>query len=52
MPKPKELREQARLYREESQTEADPILSQLLARHAFALAQLAERREREAKVGR
>jgi hypothetical protein len=51
MPKPKELREQARLYAEESKTEPDPVLSQLLARHALALAQLAEKKEREATVG-
>jgi hypothetical protein len=47
MPKPKELREQASLYREESKTEADPYLSQALVSHALALTQLAEKIERQ-----
>jgi hypothetical protein len=50
MPRPAELRESSRLYREEAKTEVDPYLRRSLARHAFALTQLAEKIERE-KVG-
>ncbi|HYL33082.1 MAG TPA: hypothetical protein VEU53_08050 [Stellaceae bacterium] len=42
----KSLRDQSREYLERSQQEADPKLKQLLARHATALAQLADRLER------
>jgi len=42
----KTLRNQSRAYLERSKQEADPKLKQLLARHAMALAQLAERLER------
>jgi len=41
----KVLRDQSRAYVERSKQEADPKLKQLLARHAAALAQLAEKIE-------
>jgi hypothetical protein len=47
MPKPAELREISRLAREDAADESCPQLRQRLAQHAFALAQLAEKIERE-----
>lgn len=41
-----ELREEARLYREAAVDEPTPALKLYLARHALALAQLAEQIER------
>jgi hypothetical protein len=41
----KVLRDQSRAYLERSKREADPKLKQLLARHAAALAELAEKVE-------
>ena len=41
-----ELREQARRYRQTANHETTPQLKQMLASHALALAQLAERVER------
>jgi hypothetical protein len=43
----KVLRDQSRAYLERAKQEADPKLKQLLARHAVALAQLAEKIEQE-----
>jgi len=43
----KTLRDQSRAYLEQSKQEADPKLKQLLARHAIALAQLADRLEHQ-----
>jgi hypothetical protein len=42
-----ELREESRLYREATREEADRYLKRRLANHALALAQLAERIERQ-----
>ena len=42
------LRDQSRAYLERAKQEADPKLKQLLARHAAALAQLAEKVEQQA----
>ena len=47
MPKLAELREISRLAREDAADESCPQLRQRLAQHAFALAQLAEKTERE-----
>lgn len=47
MPKPAELREESRLYRQVARKEATPHLKQMLASHALALAELAERMERK-----
>ena len=47
MPRPAELRENSRLYREEAKKEVDPYLRRSLLSHALALAQLAEKVERE-----
>ncbi len=44
---PSELRDQARFYRDASVQEPVPELRRRLASHALALAQLAERVERE-----
>ena len=41
-----ELREESRIYREAAADESTPALKLYLARHALALAQLAERLER------
>ncbi len=43
MATPTELRDEARLYREAAVDESTPTLKLYLARHALALAQLAER---------
>ena len=43
MPTPGELREQSFLYREKSEKEDTFALKRMLARHALALAQLADR---------
>jgi hypothetical protein len=43
------LRDQSRAYLERAKQEADPKLKQLLARHAAALAQLAEKVEQQAE---
>jgi len=43
----KTLRDQSRAYLERSKQESDPKLKQLLARHAMALAQLADRIEQQ-----
>ncbi|MDE1903474.1 MAG: hypothetical protein KGI46_06430 [Alphaproteobacteria bacterium] len=40
------LRDQSRVYLERAMRETDPRFKQLLARHALALAQLAEQIER------
>lgn len=45
----KVLRAQSRAFLEQAKREADPKLKQLLARHAVALAQLAEKIEEEAE---
>ena len=47
MPKLAELREISRLAREDAADESCPQLRQRLAQHALALAQLAEKTERE-----
>ena len=47
MSRPTELREKSRLYREESTKEANVEQKQSLASYALALAQLAEKIERE-----
>lgn len=47
MPTASELREGSRLTRQAADEECVPHLKRLLARHAFALAQLAEKIERE-----
>lgn len=47
MPTTAELREAARMTRRAAEDESDPHLKQRLAGHAFALAQLAEKIERE-----
>jgi hypothetical protein len=47
MPTPAELREASRQAREAATKETAPHLKQTLASHAFALAQLAEKLERE-----
>jgi hemerythrin len=47
MPTPAELRERARLLRLAVRTESAPELKQMLASQSFALAQLAEKHERE-----
>ena len=44
---PLELREQSQVYRAASEQETVPALSRRLASHALALAQLAERLERD-----
>jgi hemerythrin len=49
MPTPVELRERARLLRLAATKESGPELKQMLASQAFALAQLAEKHERESK---
>lgn len=41
------LRDQSRVYLERAKQEADPKLKQLLARHATALALLAERLQQQ-----
>lgn len=43
----KVLRDQSRVFLERAKQEADPKLKQLLARHAAALAQLAEKIEQQ-----
>jgi hypothetical protein len=48
MPSPSELRETSRLYSWVAQQESDLHLKRRLASHAFYLAQLAEKIEREA----
>ncbi|GEM_PF-4999193 len=48
MTKPQALRDQSRAYLERARREDDPKLRQLLARHALALAQLAESIENHA----
>lgn len=48
---PKHLRDQSRAYRERAKWERDPIISKRLASHALALAQLAEKIERDSKEG-
>jgi len=50
MATPAELREQSRLYREIAEEEITLPIKQRLARHALALAQLAEKIERERGV--
>jgi len=45
-----ELREQARRYRQTANHETTPQLKQMLASHALALAQLAEKLERAEDV--
>ena len=47
MPTPAELRERSGLAQQAAEREAAPHLKRLLASHAFALAQLAEKIERE-----
>jgi hypothetical protein len=47
MPTPVELREQSRRYRQAACAEPELHLKRSLANHAFALAQLAERLERD-----
>jgi type VI protein secretion system component VasA len=47
MATPAALREQSRLYMEAARKELAPHLKRLLESHAFALAQLAEKIERE-----
>jgi hypothetical protein len=47
MPTPAELRETSRLTRLAAVQEAEPHLKRRLANHTFALAQLAEKIERE-----
>lgn len=47
MPRVAEMREESRLYRRAAKQEATWHLSRRLASHALALAQLAERIERE-----
>jgi len=50
MPTIAELREAARLSMLAGEEESDPHLKRRLARHAFALAQLAEKIEREKPI--
>jgi len=47
MPTPADLRAESRLYQNAARKEPEPYLKRLLANHAFALAQLAEKLERE-----
>ena len=47
MPTPGELRDEARLYRQAARKESSPEIRRKLANHALALAQLAEKIERE-----
>ena len=47
---PVELREQSRLYREAAENETNLYLSRTLASHALALAELAEKIERDESV--
>jgi hypothetical protein len=49
MPTPADLREESRLCRQAAQEEPDPKFKQLWANHALALAQLAEKIERDDK---
>jgi hypothetical protein len=51
VPTPAEWREESRLYRQIAKTEATPHLKQRVFRHALALAELAERIEREEAAG-
>ena len=51
MPRPGELRDEARLYRQAAREESSPEIRRKLAAHALALAQLAEKIERE-EVGK
>lgn len=46
MPTPVELREESRVCREAARAEFDPYFKRLLASHALAVAQLAEKIER------
>jgi hypothetical protein len=48
MPMPADLREQSRLSRQAGMKEETPEIKLRLASHAFALAQLAEKIERQA----
>jgi len=50
MPTPAELREGSQFYREAGRKETDPHLRHRLARHALALAQLAEKIESQEKM--
>jgi hypothetical protein len=52
MPTTTELREGARFAKRAAEKESDPYLKQRLAQHAFALAQLAEKIERERPAAR
>jgi hypothetical protein len=47
VPTPAELREESRQYRQAAKKETTPEISRRLALHALALAQLAEKIERE-----
>ncbi len=49
---PEQLREGSRLARKAAEEESTPHLKRLLAEHALALAQLAERIVREAQAAR
>ncbi len=49
-PPPAELREQSRLYRQAAENETNLYLSRTLASHALALAELAEKIERDEAV--
>ena len=50
MATPAELREQSRLFREMAKTETEPQLRRHLAANAMALAQLAEKIERDKAI--